>query len=54
MNLLAIIQNGIVHFHCEAGGPIQAKPGGVGRWTSERLECDVGSQSRRDWTRFRR
>ena len=39
---LAVVENGPVDFDGEAGGAVEAVPGGVGRGTGVRLEGDVG------------
>ena len=39
---LAIVENGDANLDGEAGGPVEAVPGGVCRGTGVRLERDVG------------
>lgn len=51
---LAIIEERLADADCEAGGPVEAVPGRVGRWTRVRVECDVRSRSRTWRTRLRR
>ena len=41
-NLLAIVENGPADLDGEAGGPVEAVPGGVCRRAGVRLEGDVG------------
>ena len=40
-NLLAIVKDGVSDFDSEAGGPVEAVPGRVGRRAGVRLEGDV-------------
>ena len=51
---LAVVENGPVDLDGEAGRPVEAVPGGVGRGAGVRLEGDVGSHGGRGRPRPRR
>ena len=50
--LLAIVEDRNADFDGEAGGAVQAVPGGIGGRTGVRLEGDVRPHRRRRRTRF--
>ena len=53
-NSLAVVENGTVDLDGEAGRPVEAVPGRVGRGTGVRLEGDVGPHGGRGRPRPRR